>query len=205
MKQIDFSQTEFILSANLPNQWLSDTGGEVAFAGRSNVGKSSALNTITNRRGLARTSKTPGRTQHIVFFQVADKQRLVDLPGYGFAKTPISVRKHWQETVTNYLSHRGSLRGLILPMDIRRPFTELDQQMVEWTVEIGLPIHVLLTKADKLSRGKAQSVLLQVQKDWMGEGDDAIGSVQLFSATKRIGLDEARNKVSEWLAIREES
>ncbi len=210
---IDFSSAEFILSADRPKFWVKDTGAEVGFVGRSNVGKSSALNVITNRKGLAKTSRTPGRTQHLVFFGLSGtqnevqgsvqdldghpaRQRLVDLPGYGFAKTPITVRQHWERVIMGYLAERRSLRGLVVPMDVRRPFTPLDEQMVDWLVELRLPFHILLTKADKLSRGKAQSVLLNVKKRDLASVN---GSVQLFSAPKRIGLDEARAKVSRWL------
>ncbi len=194
--QINFSNAEFILSAEKAKDWVQDEGAEVAFVGRSNVGKSSAINKITNRRGLARTSKTPGRTQHVVFFQLAEQIRFVDLPGYGFAKTPIAVRNRWQAFITEYLSNRQSLKALIIPMDIRRPFTALDQQMMAWADELQLPVHILLTKADKLSRGKAKAVLLDVQKEWLGAFDCTI---QLFSASKGTGVDEARDQLSELL------
>lgn len=195
-EELNFQQAEFILSADRPSYWVSDLGAEVGFVGRSNVGKSTALNLITNRKGLAKTSKTPGRTQHLVFFGVSDNQRLVDLPGYGFAKTPISVRRNWEKVIMGYLAERRSLRGLVVPMDIRRPFTPLDEQMINWLIEIHLPFHVLLTKADKLSRGKAESVLLKVQRRKLEEVN---GSVQLFSALKRQGLEQAREKISGWL------
>ena len=193
---IDFSRAKFLLSSLERKDWVEDIGAEVAFVGRSNVGKSSAINALTNQKSLARTSKTPGRTQLLVFFELLENIRLVDLPGYGFAKTPIAVRNRWQEKIMEYLSERESLRGLVIPMDIRRPFTELDQMMMAWTDELQLPVHILLTKADKLSRGKAQSVLYDVQRKWLGAYD---ASAQLFSAPKRIGLEEAREKLSEWL------
>jgi len=185
-----------MLSSLERNDWVTDSGAEVAFVGRSNVGKSSAINAITNQKSLARTSKTPGRTQLLVFFELLEDVRLVDLPGYGFAKTPIAVRNRWQEKIIEYLSKRESLQGLVIPMDIRRPFTELDQQMMSWTDELQLPVHILLTKADKLSRGKAQSVLFDVQRTWLGAYD---ASVQVFSAPKRIGVEEARDKLQSWL------
>ena len=191
-----FQQTKFIQSGLERQDWVEDIGQEVAFIGRSNVGKSSAINVITNQKGLARTSKTPGRTQHLVFFEVAEGLRLVDLPGYGYAKTPIELRNHWQRKIVEYLSERQSLKGLVIPMDIRRPFTELDQQMMTWTGELELPVHILLTKADKLSRGKAQAVLLEVQRKWLSEHN---ASIQLFSAPKRIGLDQAREQLAAWL------
>jgi len=185
-----------MLSSLERKDWVIDHGAEVAFVGRSNVGKSSAINTITNQKSLARTSKTPGRTQLLVFFELLENIRLVDLPGYGFAKTPIDVRNRWQEKIIEYLSTRESLKGLVIPMDIRRPFTDLDQQMMSWTDDLQLPVHILLTKADKLSHGKAKSVLLDVQKKWLGA---SAASVQLFSAPKRIGIDEAREKLQSWL------
>ncbi len=185
-----------MLSSLERKDWVADRGAEVAFVGRSNVGKSSAINAITNQKSLARTSKTPGRTQLLVFFELLEDIRLVDLPGYGFAKTPIAVRNRWQEQIVEYLSTRESLKGLVIPMDIRRPFTELDQQMMSWTDDLQLPIHILLTKADKLSRGKANSVLLDVQKRWLANYD---ASVQLFSAPKRLGVDVAREKLQKWL------
>ncbi len=193
---IDFRQAKFLLSSLERKDWVEDAGAEVAFVGRSNVGKSSAINALTDQKSLARTSKTPGRTQLLVFFELLENIRLVDLPGYGFAKTPIAVRNRWQEKILEYLSQRKSLRGLVIPMDIRRPFTELDQLMMAWTDELQLPVHILLTKADKLSRGKAQSVLFDVQRKWLGAYD---ASAQLFSAPKRTGVPEAREKLGEWL------
>lgn len=193
---IDFPQAHFIQSGIDARDWVEDKGVEVAFVGRSNVGKSSAINTISNQKSLARTSKTPGRTQHLVFFEFTDGVRMVDLPGYGFAKTPISVRDHWQQMIMQYLSERISLKGLIIPMDIRRPFTDLDQQMMDWTHELKLPVHILLTKSDKLSRGKAMAVLHEVKRKWLG---DYNATVQLFSAPKRVGIDEARQKIQDWL------
>lgn len=198
LRKINYSNAHFILSAEKPEHWVADSGAEIAFVGRSNVGKSSAINKITNRRGLARTSKTPGRTQQVVFFALDEASRLVDLPGYGFAKTPIAVRDHWQTFISTYLASRKSLKALFIPMDIRRPFTELDQQMMAWADELQLPVHILLTKADKLSRGKAQSVLLEVEKNWLGAFDC---SMQLFSASKGTGVDEARKHLSKWLSL----
>jgi GTP-binding protein len=195
-QSINFSQARFMLSSLEGKDWVADSGVEVAFVGRSNVGKSSAINAITNQKSLARTSKKPGRTQLLVFFELLENIRLVDLPGYGFAKTPIAVRNRWQEKIIEYLSERKSLQGLVIPMDIRRPFTELDQQMMSWTDDLQLPVHILLTKADKLSGGKAKSVLLDVQRNWLGAYD---ASVQLFSAPKKTGIQEAREKLQSWL------
>lgn len=193
---IDFAQAKFLLSSLNRDDWVEDTGAEVAFVGRSNVGKSSAINAITNQKSLARTSKTPGRTQLLVFFELLEHIRLVDLPGYGFAKTPIAVRNRWQEKIVEYLSLRESLRGLVIPMDIRRPFTDLDQQMMGWADDLQLPVHILLTKADKFSRGKAQSVLFDVRRNWLSAYH---ASAQLFSAPQKLGVDEARDKLSSWL------
>ena len=191
-----FSNAKFVTSAHLPSQFMPDTGVEVAFAGRSNAGKSSAINCITNRKNLARTSKTPGRTQLINFFDVEYGKRLVDLPGYGYAKVSDRMRKHWRELMSNYFEERNSLGGLILVMDARRPLTDYDWQMLEWTRAADRPVHILLTKADKLKRGPAQSTLLTVKRE-LGES----ASAQLFSATKKTGAEEARIVVAKFLNI----
>ncbi len=192
----NLNSAEFVISAHRPAQWPPPDMPEVAFAGRSNVGKSSAINAITRRRGLARTSKTPGRTQQIVFFQLSSGHRLVDLPGYGFAKVPLEVRRHWEKTISRYLAERESLRALILPMDSRHPLTPLDRQMVQWCLQAGLAIHILLTKADKLSRNQQMKALGAVRR----ELEDFPGiSVQLFSATARTGTDEAEAGIIKFL------
>jgi len=193
---IDFRQASYILSAHLPHQLMADEGAEVAFAGRSNVGKSSAINAITNQNGLAKTSKTPGRTQQINFFALVDDLKLVDLPGYGYAKAPEHLRAHWGEFISDYLTTRQCLRGLVLPMDIRRPLTELDMTMLELCWQSDLPVHILLTKADKLSRGKAGGVLQQVRHKIL---DQPGTTVQLFSALKKQGVEEARKRITELL------
>ena len=193
---IDFSAASYLVAAHYPNQWPEDQGAEVAFAGRSNVGKSSAINAITNRRGLAKTSKTPGRTQQIVFFELDETRRFVDLPGYGFAKAPEKLRAHWETFITDYLVNRECLRALIIPMDIRRPLTELDQTMLELCWQTGLAAHVLLTKADKFKRGKAMNILQSVRKQLV---DQPLTSVQLFSASSRQGVDEARSVITGFL------
>ena len=182
-----YPHTEFLTSANRGDQFLPDEGQEVAFAGRSNAGKSSALNTITGRKGLARTSKTPGRTQLVNFFALDHERRLVDLPGYGYAKVPEAIRRHWRTLMESYFVGRRSLTGLVLVMDCRHPLTDFDKQMLEWTTSNGCMVHILLTKADKLSRGAAAATLLKVRKE-VGES----ATVQLFSATKKTGLEEAR-------------
>jgi len=185
----------FLKSAAKPDQLPEDSGAEVAFAGRSNAGKSSALNALTAQRSLARISKTPGRTQLINFFPVSDNQRLVDLPGYGFAKVPTSVRAAWGKLMDHYFAHRMCLRGLILVMDIRHPMTEFDQQMLTWSRDAGLPCHCLLTKADKLSRGAANNQRLKVQQQLREFGS----TVQIFSAKSRDGVTSAHEQIIAWL------
>jgi len=189
-----YNQACFLKSVPEPRLAPPDEGREVAFAGRSNAGKSSALNKLTQRQGLARTSKTPGRTQHLVFFELDPTHRLVDLPGYGYARVPEKVRRHWGKAMADYLAQRHSLQGLILLMDIRHPLTDFDRQMLEWCDWRGLPVHVLLTKADKLKRGKAATALLQFKKAL-----DGAATVQLFSALNRQGADEARDTLERFL------
>lgn len=193
-----FPESRFISSAWQPHQFPADEGAEVAFAGRSNSGKSSALNAIAGRKGLARTSKTPGRTQLINFFGLDGAQRLVDLPGYGFAKVPERMREHWRELLTRYIEARDSLAGLVIVMDARRPLTDFDVQMLDWSGANGLSTHVLLTKADKLSRGEAGTVLKQVRAKVEG-----VATVQLFSAVAKTGVDDARREVLRMLTRRE--
>ena len=189
-----FPDAKFILSANSPRQFLPDTGSEVAVAGRSNAGKSSAINVIVNRRQFARTSKTPGRTQLVNFFALRPGQRLVDLPGYGFAKVSDSMRQHWARLLEGYFESRECLNGLILVVDIRRQLTDFDRQMLAFAQSVSLPVHILLTKADKLKRGKAKTALLQVRKEL---GDAA--TVQLFSALDKSGAEEAREVLERFL------
>ena len=189
-----FPEARFIGSAWQPRQFPPDEGAEVAFAGRSNSGKSSALNAIAGRKDLARTSKTPGRTQLINFFALEGAQRLVDLPGYGFAKVPERIKHHWQELLTRYVEARDSLVGLVIVMDSRRPLTDFDVQMLDWSRANGLASHVLLTKADKLSRGEANAVLKQVRAAVEG-----VATVQLFSAVAKTGVDDARREVLQML------
>ncbi|HHJ15043.1 MAG TPA: YihA family ribosome biogenesis GTP-binding protein [Gammaproteobacteria bacterium] len=179
-----------------------DTGVEVAFAGRSNAGKSSALNALTGQKALARTSRTPGRTQHLVFFELGEDCRLVDLPGYGFARVPERIKREWGQAMEAYLQGRTSLRGLILLMDVRHPLTDFDTRMLDYCAHRGLPVHILLTKADKLKRGAAQNALLGVRR---ALADQPGVSAQLFSATKLTGVDEARTRVARWLGWGDES
>lgn len=191
-----YANAEFLLSVPHPKQAPEDEGFEVAFAGRSNAGKSSALNTITGRKSLARTSKTPGRTQHLVFFRLDEHRRLVDLPGYGYAKVPEAMKLKWQHAMQTYLAERQALKGLVLIMDIRHPMTDFDQMLIEWCVHHQLPVHILLSKADKLKRGAAKNTLLKLNRDLTGvEGV----TIQLFSSLKRDGVEEAQQKLDEWL------
>jgi GTP-binding protein len=189
-----FPDAKFIMSANSPGQFLPDTGSEVAVAGRSNAGKSSAINVIVNRRQFARTSKTPGRTQLVNFFSLRPGQRLVDLPGYGFARVSDAMRRHWAQLLEEYFESRECLNGLILVVDIRRQLTDFDRQMLAFAESVALPVHILLTKADKLKRGKAKTALLQVRKEL---GD--VATVQLFSALDKSGAGEAQDVLERFL------
>ena len=195
-----YAQAQFLKSAARADQLPEDLGYEVAFAGRSNAGKSSALNCLTGVRQLARTSKTPGRTQLINVFTIGDEsRRLIDLPGYGYAKVALNVKQDWQTNLAHYLDVRQSLKGLVLLMDIRHPLKDLDQSMIDWALDRQLPIHILLTKSDKLSRGQAQSTLLSVRKhyelveDWV--------SVQTFSSLKKQGVDELIGLLNQWMDL----
>jgi GTP-binding protein len=180
----------------------ADFGCEVAFAGRSNAGKSSAINALTGNTKLARTSRTPGRTQLINFFTVADQIRLVDLPGYGFAKVPLKVKQEWNKQLERYLQLRQSLKGLILLMDIRHPLKDYDRQMIEWAVKSEMPVHILLTKSDKLKRGPAKSALFAVQKKL--KAHERWISVQLFSSLSHDGMDELLRTLNWWLMLPDE-
>ncbi len=188
-----FSQGQFLISAAAPGQFPADDGAEVAFVGRSNAGKSSAINAITQRRGLARTSKTPGRTRLLNFFEVGPQQRIVDLPGYGYATGPEAERSTWQPLI-DALKHRNSLRGLFVIVDSRRGITAGDIALLDWA-SAPQRIHVLLSKADKLNRADAQQVLKATRA---ALGDRA--SVQLFSVPERTGLEEAQRTLEQWLA-----
>ena len=193
-----YQKARFLLSSPQAEQLPEDVGWEVAFAGRSNTGKSSAINCLTQQKSLARTSKTPGRTQHLVCFELDEERRLVDLPGYGYAKVPEKIKRQWQAMIDGYLTHRQSLQGIILMMDCRHPMKPFDEQMLMWQQHAGIPMHILLTKADKLTRGAAKNVLLQLQKTLRAESQTQI-SVQLFSATKKQGLATAYAVLNQWL------
>jgi len=196
-----YRNARFLTSAARLEQLPPDEGLEVAFAGRSNAGKSSALNTLTEQKNLARISKTPGRTQLINLFEIDPDHRLADLPGYGYAKVPAETKKRWSATLEKYLERRRCLTGLILIMDIRHPMREFDHMMLEWCRHADMPVHVLLTKADKLKRGPANNSLLKVRKE-LGELHPH-ASVQLFSALKKDGGEELRGVLDRWLGFAE--
>ena len=195
-----------MLAAHRISQLPADQGAEVAFAGRSNAGKSSALNALTNHKGLARTSKTPGRTQQMVAFSLPPTQidgvslepRLIDLPGYGYAKVPLEMREHWKQEIDAYLHQRRSLRGLVLIVDIRHPLKEFDRLMLQFCFDTQLPCHVLLTKADKISRGQAAQALAALRKQFAAENLSA--TAQVFSSSAGTGVEEARQAVMDLLA-----
>lgn len=195
----NYRSAQFLTSAAKLSQCPPDTGWEVAFAGRSNAGKSSAINSLTNNSKLAKTSKTPGRTQLINFFELSDQQRLVDLPGYGYAKVPLAVKREWTMQLEKYLQNRQCLRGLVLLMDIRHPLQPFDQQMLNWALQALMPVHILLTKADKLKRGAAGSALLQVRTALKTNAD--LVSAQLFSALKHEGHKELIAILDGWLTV----
>jgi len=196
-----YRQATFLLSAPSLRQAPADEGLEVAFAGRSNAGKSSAINTLTDIKSLARTSKTPGRTQQLNFFTLDEQRRLVDLPGYGYAKVPEATKKKWQQYMTEYLIKRQSLQGLVLVMDIRHPMSDYDREMLSLCHHANLPVHILLTKADKLSKGPASSTLHTVARDIEKMGIAA--SLQIFSSHLKTGIDDIHQVLDEWLQITE--
>lgn len=196
-----YRRAKFLISAGKPGQFPEADSVEVAFAGRSNAGKSSALNTLCDQKSLARVSKTPGRTQLINFFDLDEQRCLVDLPGYGFAKVPEKVRQEWQHLMEQYLGNREQLRGVVVIMDIRHPLKDYDMKMLEWCDYMQTPVHVLLTKADKLKRGPASNQVLKVKKDIKAAGYDV--SVQMFSALNKTGLDELLQVLDGWFGIEE--
>lgn len=203
-----YHRATFTMGAAALPQLPPDQGGEVAFVGRSNVGKSSALNVITNQRALARVSKTPGRTQQINFFALDERHRLVDLPGYGYAKVPEEVKQQWQRFLAQYLEGRHSLKGVVILMDIRHPLTDLDEQMVQWCHNAGVPTCILLTKADKLSRGPVQTTLKKVAAHLARHygpitprygGAPLAITIYSFSALLKQGVEEAHHQLDAWL------
>ncbi|KKL01200.1 ribosome biogenesis GTP-binding protein YihA/YsxC [Rheinheimera mesophila] len=199
---INYQKATFLTSAPDIKALPADTGIEVAFAGRSNAGKSSALNTLTRQNGLARTSKTPGRTQLINTFALAENQRLIDLPGYGFAKVPLAVKEKWQKALSEYLMKRQSLKGIVVLMDIRHPLKDLDQDLIHWAVQSNLQVLLLLTKADKLSPGPRKKVLLEVTEASMAFMGDV--TVQVFSSLTKLGLPELEQKLDQWFSAEQD-
>lgn len=196
--QLNYTKIEFLKSAPKLSHCPPDEGAEVAFAGRSNAGKSSAINSLTGNHKLARTSKTPGRTQLINFFELDPDHRLVDLPGYGFAKVPTAMKKEWQKNLNEYLQERNCLKGLVLLVDIRHPLKEFDEMMIEWAGDSKMPLHIMLTKSDKLKKGPAQAALLKLRREMTNKWGDLI-TVQTFSALKHEGVKEVHKKLNEWL------
>ena len=196
--KIHYQNTHFITSAPDIRHLPADEGIEIAFAGRSNAGKSSSLNRLTNQKSLAKTSKTPGRTQLINLFKVTEGCHIVDLPGYGFAQVPLEMKKKWQQSLGEYLQKRQCLKGLVVLMDIRHPMKDLDQQLIVWAVECGIPVQVLLTKADKLKSGARKAQILKIRSDAKEFGGDV--SVDGFSSLSGIGVDILRAKLDAWFA-----
>ncbi|WP_133139612.1 ribosome biogenesis GTP-binding protein YihA/YsxC [Legionella genomosp. 1] len=194
-----YQQAVFLKSAAKVNQLPDDEGYEVAFAGRSNAGKSSALNCLTGIRQLARTSKTPGRTQLINLFSLDEERRLVDLPGYGFAKVDLKTKQDWQKNLAHYLEVRQCLKGLILLMDCRHPLKELDQMMINWSLDRELPVHILLTKSDKISKSEARNTLLRVKKQYDLMPD--LITAQTFSSLKKEGVEELIKQLNQWYGL----
>ncbi len=191
-----YHQAKFINSSPKLSSAPTDSGLEIAFAGRSNAGKSSAINTITQQNSLARISKTPGRTQHLIFFEIDEHRKFVDLPGYGYAKVPLKIKQEWHKMMETYLNQRKALCGIILVMDIRHPMTEFDQQMISWCDYAKLPLHILLTKSDKLKFGAAKNSLLAVQKQL--EQFQRPVTLQLFSSLKKSGIDDVHSVLDNW-------
>ena len=191
-----FQQASFLQSATTRKTLPPESGLEIAFAGRSNAGKSSVINTLCSQKSLARTSKTPGRTQLINFFRLPDQHFLVDLPGYGYAKVPEAVKLEWQGFIEAYLTQRNTLRGLILVMDIRHPLTAYDQTLLSWSYRRQLPVHILLNKADKLTRGAAANVLLSVRN---AVADSGFITVQTFSSLNKQGRESCWAVLESWL------
>jgi GTP-binding protein len=194
-----FTKATFLTSAPSIDHLANSDGMEVAFAGRSNAGKSSALNRLTRQKGLARTSKTPGRTQLINMFELDEERRLVDLPGYGYAKVPLEMKLKWQKSLGEYLQKRKCLKGLVVLMDIRHPLKDLDQNLIHWAVEVNLPVLILLTKADKLKAGKRKAQLLMVREASMAFCGDV--TVNVFSSLNGLGVPELEKVLFKWLDL----
>ncbi|WP_044470054.1 ribosome biogenesis GTP-binding protein YihA/YsxC [Mannheimia massilioguelmaensis] len=196
--KLNYHKTHFMTSAAKINQLPEDSGIEIAFAGRSNAGKSTALNALTNQKNLARTSKTPGRTQLINLFEVEPQCKLVDLPGYGYAAVPEQMKLQWQKSLGEYLQHRECLQGVVILMDIRHPLKDLDQQMIEWSVSSNLPVLLLLTKSDKLSQSERSKRVKMVREAILPFQGDV--QVEAFSAQNKLGIDKLSSKLNSWFA-----
>ena len=196
-----FQQATFLTTVAHLRDLPADAVREVAFAGRSNAGKSSAINTLAGRVRLAYVSKTPGRTQHLNYFTLADGKYFVDLPGYGYAKAPLEIRAQWEGLIGPYLGKREQLAGLVVIMDIRRPLTDLDLRLIDWFRPTGRPIHILLSKADKLSRQEQTKTLRSVKAELATWGGAELYSVQLFSSLKKTGVEEAEAVLAGWLGL----
>lgn len=192
-----YQGAHFLTAATRIEQAPPDTGREVAFVGRSNAGKSSAINTLCHQKALARTSKTPGRTQQLIFFELDAGRRLVDLPGYGYARVSEAVKLEWQAELARYLEWRASLAGLVIVMDIRHPLAEFDRQMLAWGLRRGLPILALLTKADKLKRGAVAATLAAVRREAGANGGEV--HCEPFSALDRVGIEPVQARLDLWL------
>ena len=197
-----FARASYLLAAHTPRQLPPDGGAEVAFAGRSNAGKSSALNALCQQNALARVSKPPGRTQQLVYFGLPphEDRYLVDLPGYGYAKVPLALREHWQAFIAEWFQTRAALRGLVVVMDIRHPLKDYDLQILGYALRRGLPAHALLTKADKLSRGATANAVQAVRRQLSSAWGDSVG-VQAFSSESKLGVEELRAVVAGWLEL----
>jgi len=191
-----YHNVKFLLSAPSIRGCPEDTGFEVVIAGRSNAGKSSAINTLTGQKKLARVSKTPGRTQHLVYFELDSNRKIVDLPGYGFAKVPLEVKKKWHQSMEEFFQKRKAISGGVIVMDIRHPLMEFDQMMLNWMTAMNIPVHILLTKADKLSFGAAKNVALKINKTVSRYRNV---SVQTFSSLKNSGIEELHQKLNQFL------
>jgi len=201
--KIHFQKARFLISApdirHLDKHLPAENGSEIAFAGRSNAGKSSALNRLTKQKNLARTSKTPGRTQLINVFEIEEGKRLIDLPGYGFAKVPLAMKLKWQNSLSEYLQKRESLKGLVVLMDIRHPFKDLDQQLIYWAIDADIPVLALLTKADKLKPSARKLTLLKMREE--AKRFDSNIQVELFSSLRGLGVDALEKKITAWYAL----
>lgn len=201
-KNNPFRLTRYLMGAAKLSQLPPDEGIEIALAGRSNAGKSTALNAITDQKNLAKTSKTPGRTQLINLFTIKDNCRLTDLPGYGFAKVSKNIKENWQKTLSEYLQNRRCLQALVIFMDIRHPLKETDQQMINWAIHADIPVHVVLSKADKLKSGARKAALLSAQKTL--STISPMISCQAFSATQKIGLEQLIETIKNWSGFKDE-